>query len=125
LILSDLQEEVSPERFKGYMHRLGTRLGEKLADQFEGKSLENRADTLISTMNEMGYQVEKESSGDAEKLNIKAHNCVYHDLALKHNEICEFDLALMSTLLHREVKQLSCMAKGDCACSFQVKKKTN
>jgi len=52
---------------------------------------------------------------------MEAYNCIYHDLAQKHHEICAFDLAFMSSLLDKEVEQLSCMAKGDCNCSFRVK----
>ncbi|MGR9044490.1 MAG: helix-turn-helix transcriptional regulator [Gammaproteobacteria bacterium] len=122
LILNDLQEEIGPERFKSYMQKLGTQLAEKLSARFEGKSLDLRLDELASIMTELGYQVETENNSDSEDLNIRAHNCVYHDLALKHNELCDFDLALMSTLLNQEVKQLTCMAKGDCACNFQIKK---
>lgn len=122
LILSDLQEEISSERFKGYMQRLGGKLAEKLRDRFEGKSLDERMDELVLIMTDLGFQVKVSAESAADKPDIKACNCVYHDLAQRHNEICEFDLALMSSLLNKEVEQLSCMAKGDCDCSFRIKK---
>lgn len=122
LILSDLQEEISSERFKGYMQRLGGKLAEKLRDRFEGKSLDERMDELVLIMTDLGFQVKVGAEPETDKSDIKACNCVYHDLAQKHNEICEFDLALMSTLLNKKVEQLSCMAKGDCDCSFRIKK---
>ena len=121
LILSDLQEEISPERFKGYMQRLGTKLADKLRDRFEGKDLNHRMEELILIMTDLGFQVKGSAESDTNKPNIKACNCVFHDLAQKHNEICAFDLALMSALLNKEVEQLSCMAKGDCDCSFSIK----
>lgn len=123
LILSDLQEEISPERFKGYMQRLGGKLAEKLRDRFEGKSLDERMDELVLIMTDLGFQLKVGAEPETDKPNIKACNCIYHDLAQKHNEICEFDLALMSSLLNKEVEQLSCMAKGDCDCSFRIKEK--
>jgi len=122
LILSDLQEEISSERFKGYMQRLGGKLAEKLRDRFEGRSLDERMDELVLIMTDLGFQVKVSAEPETDKSDIKACNCIYHDLAQKHNEICEFDLALMSTLLNKEVEQLSCMAKGDCDCSFRIKK---
>ncbi|MGR8980567.1 MAG: helix-turn-helix transcriptional regulator [Gammaproteobacteria bacterium] len=122
LILGDLEEEIGPERFKGYMQKLGSKLAENFRARFEGKSLAERRDELASIMTELGYQVETENDSDPDNLSIRALNCVYHDLALKHNEICDFDLALMSALLNREVTQSTCMAKGDCACSFRIKK---
>ena len=122
LVLSDLQEEIGSERFKIFMQKLGTKLAENLVAQFEGENLDKRMDELASIMTELGYQIETEDDGHSDGITIKAHNCVYHDLALNYNELCDFDLALMSTLLKQEVKQLTCMAKGDCACQFKIKK---
>jgi predicted ArsR family transcriptional regulator len=52
---------------------------------------------------------------------LRAYNCVYHDLAQKHAQICEFDLALMSTSLGEQVSQSRCMAKGDMLCEFTIR----
>lgn len=120
LMLSDLQQEIGPERFKSYMRRLGSNLAEKLQSRFAGMDLNERIDELVSIMTELGYQVEASTGTESDGVDIRAQNCVYHDLAQKHDEICEFDLALMSSLLEQEVKQLTCMAKGDCACCFRV-----
>ena len=67
-------------------------------------------------MTDLGFQVKVET----ESLTIQARNCIYHDLAQEHPEICEFDLALMSSLLDKKVQPLSCMAKGDCNCRFSL-----
>jgi predicted ArsR family transcriptional regulator len=121
LILSDLQEEIGPERFKAYMQKLGGKLADTLRDKFAGKNLTERVDELALIMTELGFQVKVGREPETENLNIQARNCIYHDLAQKHQEVCEFDLALMSSLLDKDVEQLSCMAKGDCHCSFSVK----
>jgi DeoR family suf operon transcriptional repressor len=121
LILSDLQQEIGPERFKAYMQKLGSKLAEKLRGKFEGKSLPERIDELAKVMADLGFQVKVDKEPETENLNLQAYNCIYHDLAQKHHEICEFDLVLMSSLLDKEIEQLSCMAKGDCKCCFRVK----
>ena len=123
LILSDLQQEMGSERFKDYMQKLGIKLAEKLRGQFEGKNLNERMDELVLIMANLGFQVAAGIEPETDKPIIQANNCIYHDLAQKHKEICEFDLALMSSLLRKEVSQLSCMAKGDCACRFSIQEK--
>lgn len=123
LILSDLQDEISPERFTGYMQRLGVKLADKLRSQFEGKELDERINELVLIMTDLGFQVKADVEPETGKQILQAQNCIYHDLAEKHQAICEFDLALMSSLLEKEVKQLSCMAKGDCACLFRIQEK--
>jgi len=123
LILSELRQEMSAEDFQGYMHRLGIKLANNLRSQFEGKNLNDRMDELLLIMTNLGFQVTTDFESETGKSIIRANNCIYHDLAQKHNEICAFDLALMSSLLDKEVKQLSCMAKGDCACHFRIEDK--
>jgi DeoR family suf operon transcriptional repressor len=121
LILSDLHQEIGPERFKAYMQKLGNKLADTLSGKFAGKNLTERVDALASIMTDLGFQVKVGSESDTESPDIQACNCIYHDLAQKYQDICEFDLALMSSLLDKEVEQLSCMAKGDCNCSFRIK----
>jgi len=121
LILSDLQQEIGPERFKAYMQKLGNKLADTLRGKFAGKNLTERVDELASIMRDLGFQVKVDSEPDSDGPDIQACNCIYHDLAQKYQDICEFDLALMSSLLDKEVEQLSCMAKGDCNCSFKIK----
>jgi len=123
LILSDLRQEMGAEGFEDYMQRLGIRLANSLLSQFQGKNLYDRLGELMLIMTNLGFQVTTDNDSEISKPVIRANNCIYHDLAQKHNEICAFDLALMSTLLDKEVKQLSCMAKGDCACRFKIQDK--
>lgn len=121
LILNDLQQEIGAERLKAYMQKLGGKLADKLRAKFEGKDLNERVDQLALIMTDLGFQMKLGVEAETESPSIQACNCIYHDLAQKHHEICEFDLALMSSLLDKEVEQLSCMAKGDCSCRFRVK----
>jgi DeoR family suf operon transcriptional repressor len=123
LILSELRQEMGAEGFDDYMQRLGTRLANNLSSQFEGKNLTDRTDELLLIMTNLGFQVTTGIESETGKSVIRANNCIYHDLAQKYNEICSFDLALMSSLLDKDVKQLSCMAKGDCACHFRIQGK--
>ncbi len=121
LLLSDLQQEIGSERFKVYMQKLGGKLADKLRGKFSAKNASERLYELASTMTDLGFQVTVDKEVGTDTVNIQACNCIYHDLAQKHHEICEFDLALMSSLLDKEVEQLSCMAKGDGRCNFRIK----
>jgi DeoR family suf operon transcriptional repressor len=122
LMLNDLEQEIGSERFKDYLRRLGEKLGERLRGQSGRNELTDKIDQLLLIMTELGYQVQAGEGNESDEHRIQALNCVYHDLAKKHSEVCDFDLALISTLLGQKVEQLSCMAKGDCSCTFRVKK---
>ena len=122
LILNDLQQEIGAERFKAFMQKLGIKLADTLQGKFYGKTLSERVDELTIIMTDLGFQVKVGAESELEDFTLEARNCIYHDLAQKHAEICEFDLALMSSLLDKKVEQISCMAKGDCMCSFKINK---
>lgn len=121
LILSDLKEEMGSEAFKRYMQKLGANLSQSLLPRFEGKQTEERVDELIKIMDELGFQATSIKATNSDDRYIKACNCIYHDLAQKHDEICELDKTLISTLLDKETELVECMAKGGHICSFKIK----
>jgi len=121
LILSDLKQEMGNEAFTAYLKKIGLSLSQKLLARFEGKSTQARIDELMTIMDELGYQTTAIKDNSTADLYIDACNCIYHDLAQEHIEICELDKALISTLLNKDIEQVSCMAKGEHICRFKIK----
>jgi len=68
----------------------------------------------------LGFNVRQVTDFNNTGQTIEAYNCVYHDLAQKHEEICEFDRTLISTLLNKNIDHEECMAKGDAVCRFKI-----
>ena len=122
LILSDLKNEQGEEAFKAYLQKLGNTLAQSLLARFEGKKIDARIDELINIMEDLGYQASATKDSDTGNQYIEACNCIYHDLAQKHQEICELDKSLISTVLNKEIESVECMAKGEHICRFKIKK---
>lgn len=119
LLLDDMRTNMSSEEFAGYMSRLGKQTANKLLAQAGDLTKQEKVDFLMTTMQTMGYEVSTDKDLEVDgAVKITACNCVYHDMAMKHNEICEFDRLFMSTVLGQEIKQTSCMAKGGNTCEF-------
>ncbi|MGZ4959111.1 MAG: helix-turn-helix transcriptional regulator [Methylomonas sp.] len=118
LLLSNLAGEMSTEALEKLMWNMGVKLAHSLAPQFSHKDPEQKRAALVDLMQSLGYHAELEQTQG--HINIKAVNCVYHDLAQQHPELCYFDQALITTLLEQPVQQLSCMAKKDCDCRFKI-----
>lgn len=118
LMLGDLLEVVSEEAGDIYMTKLGGKLAGQL-HQFAGKSIVERVPLLIEIMNELGFVVQETQNEQGKKC-LQACNCIYHDLAQKHPQICQFDLALIKTTLNESVELTRCMAKGDTLCEFLI-----
>ncbi|WP_341325624.1 HTH domain-containing protein [Methylotuvimicrobium sp. KM2] len=123
LVLSELKSEMSEEAFRQFMWRLGVKLANTLAAQFSDKKLEEKIVALINTMQSLGYHASLDTNTGQPV--IKASNCVYHDLAQQFSDLCDFDHALISTLLDRPIEQTACMARGDCSCKFLIKSETS
>jgi DeoR family suf operon transcriptional repressor len=123
LILSSLKEKMGHEAFLDYLRQLGLSLSQTLLPRFEGLTMERKIEELIKVMDSLGFQTRAGENEAGPQQSIEAFNCVYHDLANKHEEICEFDRTLISTLLDREIDHTECMSKGGAKCCFKIKKK--
>jgi len=120
LILNDLKMELGSEVFQRYLHKLGSNLSQSLLPNFEGKQTDERVDTLVKVMDGLGFNVRNVTYSDGNERAIEAYNCIYHDLAQKHEELCEFDRALMSSLLNKHIDHVECMTKGGAVCRFKI-----
>jgi predicted ArsR family transcriptional regulator len=67
-------------------------------------------------MRELGY--ESKAVEGAQGPEIEAHNCVFHELAMADQTICEVDLALLRALSGKSVEHRRCMARGERSCRF-------
>lgn len=118
LLIDELAAEMDTQALENMMWKLGIKLGVSLIPQFANKEPAEKLTALVQLMQGLGYHAEVEM--EASEPSIRAVNCVYHDLAQKHPEICHFDQALIATLLDKPVRQTACMAKKDCACCFML-----
>ncbi|WP_394754810.1 helix-turn-helix transcriptional regulator [Crenothrix sp.] len=121
LMLGELKNEIGSEAFQRYMSRLGDNLSQSHQYRFTGKSADGRREELLKIMDELGFKTaSKTDLGGNDPTTIKAYNCIFHDLAQKHSEICQFDIALIKSLLEKDVELVECMAKGSGACCFKI-----
>lgn len=116
LVLEELKQEMGSVAFSDFMQRLGRKVAASLSAQFACQDAAQKAQTLTTILHKLGYQANIEQQGD--DITITAINCVFHDLAQQHTELCEFDRALIRSLLDKPVEQIECMAKAGCACRF-------
>jgi predicted ArsR family transcriptional regulator len=72
-------------------------------------------------MDQLGYNARAAVASDRAPV-IEADNCVFHELAMKNPDICQFDLAMMGTLTDSKVDHQECMARGGNICRFKFGK---
>jgi predicted ArsR family transcriptional regulator len=121
LMLMELKNEIGSDAFLRYMQKLGEHISQRYLHRFIGKSADQRQEELLNIMDELGFKTDnKPDSTQKAQSTIKAYNCIFHDLAQKHNEICQFDLTLVRILLEKDIELTTCMAQGHGVCCFKI-----
>jgi len=120
LLLDSLKEKFGSAKFENYFRKVARSLTPQLRPRLKGKTAKKQVQEMAAILQELGYQAQTEPGEKKKDLPvIVATNCVYHDLAIKHPEVCQFDLALMESLLDRKVAHQECMVREGNACRFQ------
>lgn len=120
LVLEDIVETQGAEGLDGFMRRLGAKTATSFQPLLETLDPQEKTDFLIKTMQDMGYQASFHKDDTNGEAHISACHCVYHNIAMKYDQVCAFDRALISNVLNKEVEQVSCMAKGGAVCRFNL-----
>jgi predicted ArsR family transcriptional regulator len=119
-LLEELSRHLGPKELRQAMARIGISLADSLRSGMEAGSPQ-RLSQIAALMRDLGY--ESQALGGPEATEIEAHNCVFHDLAMADQTICEVDLALLRSLSGQEVEHRRCMARGERSCRFAFKSK--
>jgi predicted ArsR family transcriptional regulator len=119
-LIDFIKDKLGSEVLIEYLKKQSIALVESKKSDFSNASLTEKIETTVTIMQELGYEAQIVSSPPGQTPMIDAYNCVFHDLAQKHEEVCELDLSLLSSLLDSKIEHVSCMTKGESRCRFKV-----
>lgn len=120
LLLGGMKGSLGSEGLSESMQRMGRLLGEQNLHRMKGRTPAERIEELSRIMRELGYQSRTTPDETGDLPMIDARNCIWHDLARQHREVCQLDISLMETLLDADVEHTECMVRGGGACRFRV-----
>lgn len=101
------------------LERLGRDLGRELGASLADAPLDEKAAEIANAMQMLGF----DAGAETPSAEITAYNCIYHELAKADPEICRLDLAFLKEASGADVDHAACMARGDNACRFVLKKR--
>lgn len=122
LLLHQLLKQLGSAEVEKLLYRLGQETAASLRERLQGKTLAEQIPEVVRIMQELGYQAEAVETPEGPE--ICAKNCVYHDLAREHPEVCALDLGLLDGLLQGTALQRECMLRGGLACRFCLLSRT-
>lgn len=120
LLVESLLQETGTEGLSERLSAMGARVGTQLRAQYpELTTREEKVRKLSEIMEEIGYSAQTLNPESDQAPVIGADNCVFHHLAMKNPDICQFDLALASSFTDSTVDHQECMAKNGNICRFK------
>ena len=103
---------------QGLLADMGRALGEDAASRMDKTDASTLAHSLAEQLDALGYEALAVRHG--EETQVEAYNCVFHNLAKAHPDICRFDLSFMEAATGRSIQHLECLVRGGHACRFRI-----
>ncbi|WP_068635407.1 helix-turn-helix transcriptional regulator [Thauera butanivorans] len=123
LVVESMKQEAGAEATRERLAAMGSGIARLLLRQHGGlEGRRQRVAKLAELMEALGYEIGSVDAEGKEPV-IEANNCVFHKLAMDDPDICEFDLALLSTFTDSKVDHQECIAKGGNVCRFRFSRK--
>ena len=116
-VIAQVHNGAGSEGLLTMMGALGKETGKGIDLNTVGKTGPEIADALAKAMAKVGYEA---SAPNPEKAEVVAFNCVFHHLAERFSEVCEYDLSLIRTVTGMGVAHGECMVRGGNACRFRL-----
>lgn len=138
--LTDAADEFFPEDYHGLtnylLDELNLCLGENgISDVFQNianrlaneapvakpnQTFEERLDEVIEFLTARGFAVCWEAKEDG--YFIHAHSCPYRQVVKGHQEVCQLDKKIISSMLSTVPTRVACLTTGDEYCTYRVSK---
>lgn len=120
LLVGLVKSRLGAEELEACLGELGRTLAQSYAERVAGLEGDRLIEEVSQIMLELGYESEAAEAADGAGLEIRAHNCVFHELAEDHKEVCALDLALISRLVGGPIEHAECVVRGGSCCRFRA-----
>ncbi len=123
ILLDQLASEMSPAAVSKLMRDLAGHVAKSMEPRFARAGSSAELISMISeALNELGYRSVVKQRDLRKGAILEATNCVYHSIAKKHPELCQFDTEFITRASGgMSVKLESCIARGGQVCRFCVR----
>jgi len=119
LLLGLVKSRLGANELEQCLVELGGTLAEQFVERLGGLEGSALVEEIALIMGELGYESKTVAGEGSGRPDIIAYNCVFHDLAEQHSEVCALDIALISKLSNKPVEQTECMVRGGACCRFK------
>lgn len=120
LLVDWIRRNLDGSALNSCLRELGAQQAEVYSERVAAlNGLPQKISEVATIMRELGYETDVGVSDDG-ALEIIACNCVFQQVAVECEQICEFDLSLMGTLLNAHIDHPESFACGGLCCRFGI-----
>ena len=120
--IADIEELNGQELVDKLFERRKDRMKAALMKRIDGKSLEERLQTLVQIQNDNGYMADIQQNEDG-SFEMSEHNCPISLVANKYQTACHRELELFKEVLGTDkIVRHACLSDGDGSCQYHIKK---
>jgi len=121
-LLDEITDSLGAKETRTMLRRAGRRIAASAPPLRPGAGMAARVKRTVKFLSQRGYMARWEKSNGDLWLNVC--NCPYRQVAQKHREVCDMDIAMIGALLDTPLKMTRCIAQQDGQCQFVVPKKS-
>lgn len=118
-ILEDIVRVDGEDKIKEIFDQREDRLSAQLNELLDGKSLEEKVQTLAEMQNSKGYLAKWERKDDG-SYEIVEYNCPIAQVSKVYPETCSCETNVFRRVLGTEVNRSQCLAEGGSCCVFKI-----
>lgn len=120
MLINWVRQRLDEQTLRDGLRELGAQLARNYSERVGTlNSLPLKISEVTTIMRELGYETDIGTSDDG-AIEIIASNCVFHQIAVECEQICEFDLSLMGRLLNAQIEHHECLVRGGLCCRFGI-----
>lgn len=121
-LLKEIKNRLPPKEVNVILEHMAQDMAQEADIPTDG-SLKDRVKHVVNHMNTQGYNAEWQHTDEGYV--ITTTNCPYERLAGSHEEVCHFDLRLMSAMLGVVPRMVGTMPDGEQACQYLIPHNTD
>lgn len=120
-LLDEANQTFGAKETRAMLRRAGRHTATAAPPLHRGAGTQARLNRASKFLSERGYMARwAKSNGD---LLLNVCNCPYRQVAQEHREVCDLDIAMISTLMNAPLKMTRCIARDDGQCQFVISNK--
>ncbi|HAE86081.1 MAG TPA: hypothetical protein DCG78_06215 [Anaerolineaceae bacterium] len=117
-LLTELEENLSPEEVEATFQRIGKKQAEESTNIDKNQPIEAQIEQLADQLASERFMLSWKKEDDS--IILQSDNCPYLHVGKEHPEICKIDETLFSEALGKEVKLETCLLRGDARCTYRI-----